>query len=177
MMETLKAIAKRKSTRGFADRQIPDAALETIIDAGCAAPIGMRAYDSMHITVVQDGAMIKRISDAVSKASPRPGMDIYYGAPTVIIISAKTPPAMPGIDQANAACIAENMLLAATDQGIDNIYILGTLFAFQQDPELLKVVGIPDGFAPAASVALGYAAQPSPEERDITKRVINVNRI
>jgi nitroreductase len=176
MMETLKAIAKRKSTRGFADRQIPGEALETILDAGCAAPVGMRAYDSMHITVAQDAALIKRISDAASKAGPRPGADIYYGAPTVIIISAKTPPAAPGIEQANAACIAENMLLAATDLGIDNIYILGTLFAFQQEPDLLKAAGIPDGFAPAASVALGYAAQPSTEERDITKRGININR-
>jgi nitroreductase len=175
-METLQAIAKRKSTRGFTQQQIPGEALETILDAGCAAPVGMRAYDSVHITVVQDAALLKKISGAASRGGPMAGGDIYYGAPTVIIISAKTPPAVPGIEQANAACIAENMLLAATDLGIDNIYILGTLFAFQQEPELLQAAGIPAGFAPAASVALGYAAQPSSEARDIKKRAININR-
>jgi nitroreductase len=173
-METMKAIAKRHSTRGFKPEQIPAAALGAILDAGCAAPVGMKAYDSMHLTVVQDRALLEKISAAAVKGSPREGTDIYYGAPAVIIISSRPQP-MPGIDYANAGCIAENMLLAATDSGIDSVYVFGTVAGFKNDANLALEAEIPDSYAPVASVALGYAAEAPAEERDLQKRLLSVN--
>ena len=39
-MNTLEAIAKRRSTRSYESEQISEEALAAIIKAGCAAPIG-----------------------------------------------------------------------------------------------------------------------------------------
>ena len=53
-MNTLEAIAKRKSTRNYTPEQIPEEALAVILKAGFAAPVAMAKYDSLHITVVQN---------------------------------------------------------------------------------------------------------------------------
>lgn len=53
-METMKAIAKRKSTRAFnPEKGIAKADLDTILAAGCAAPVGAGDYSSLHLTIIQ----------------------------------------------------------------------------------------------------------------------------
>ena len=77
ILEMMKAIAKRKSTRGFTPEQIPESALDIVLNAACAAPVGMADYKSMHLTVVQDSALIKKISGAAVKGTDREGSDIF----------------------------------------------------------------------------------------------------
>lgn len=49
-METMKAIAKRKSTRAFnPEKGIAKADLDAILAAGCAAPVGAGDYSSLQI--------------------------------------------------------------------------------------------------------------------------------
>ena len=60
-MNALEAILKRKSTRAYGPAQISEEALENIIKAACAAPVGMARYDTLHITVVQNEDMLARI--------------------------------------------------------------------------------------------------------------------
>ena len=62
-MNTLEAIKNRKSTRAYRHEQISEDALEIILKDGMAAPVAMAAYDSLHITVVQNEQLIKRIFD------------------------------------------------------------------------------------------------------------------
>ncbi|MDR1495502.1 MAG: nitroreductase family protein [Clostridiales Family XIII bacterium] len=157
-METLKAIETRKSTRGFLPEQISDAALDTILKAGVEAPVGMGAFDSIHFAVIQDAALLRKISDAATKNTEREGQDIYYGAPTVVVISSTEQP-MPELAFANAGTIVENFLLAATDIGIGNVYIFGSVMGFKNDPSLSVEAGIPEGYTPVSSVALGYATE------------------
>jgi nitroreductase len=156
MAETLTTIEKRKSIRAFKPEQIPAEAIETILKAGSEAPIAVGAFDTIHFTVVQDVEIIKRISEAATRGSQRAGSDIFYGAPTVIIVSSAKQIA-PGIEIADAAAIVENFLLAATDIGIGSVYNFGANSAIAADPELLQLIGIPDGFKPVSSAALGYA--------------------
>ena len=175
MAETLATIQKRKSTRGFKSEQIPAAALDTILKAGEAAPVGMGAFDTIHFTVVQNAELIKKISDAATRGTPRAGVDIFYGAPTLIIVSSAAQP-FPGLDLVDAGGIIQNFLLAATDIGIDSVHILGTTAAFTADPELLQLVGIPEGFKVISSAIFGYATEaalaiPKPP------RSIAVNRV
>lgn len=169
-METMQAIAARKSTRSFQPDQIPESALDAVLNAGCAAPVGMAAYETLHLTVVQDKTLIQKISNLASGGKS----DIFYGAPTVIIISSKAPP-VPGLNYSNAGCIAENMLLAATDFGIANIYIFGTIRAFYALPMLLDDLEIPRGYQPVASVALGYPQEPDAAPKD-REKTFTINR-
>lgn len=174
-METLKTIARRKSTRDFSDRQITDEQLDTLLRAACAAPVGLNEYDNMHLTVVQDKDVLDKIREGAMYVYQDPIRDIYYGAPTVIIISTREG-AIAEIQQANAACVAMNIMLAATDIGVDSIYIWGTVPAFRSEPELADEVEIPDGFSAMASVAVGFSAAPDDSEKPMDM-IIKVNKI
>jgi nitroreductase len=156
MAETLVTIEKRQSTRDFKPDQIPVAALDAILKAGNEAPVGTGNFDSLHFTVVQNADLIKKISVSATRGTPREGNDIFYGAPTVIIVSAAAQP-VPGLDLADAGAIVQNFLLAATDLGIDSVYIFGVISIPPTDSELLTELGIPEGFKPVSSAALGYA--------------------
>jgi nitroreductase len=163
-METLKAIALRKSTRAFSQKAVPDDARDLLLGAAGASPVGMRDYDSLRLTYVTD----KSVIEAIEKAA---GRQIYYGAPAVLIISAdeKKPPFLTG---ANAACVATTALFAATDIGVDSVYIYGIVPAFEADKSLHALAQIPEGYTPAASIALGYAEQPDGAEKNL--KVLNI---
>ena len=63
-MNTLEAIARRKSTRAYKDQRISKEALEDILKAASASPVAMAKYDSLHLTVVESEEMIKKINEA-----------------------------------------------------------------------------------------------------------------
>lgn len=173
-METLQAIARRRSVRSYRPEQIPEAALAAILNAGCAAPVGSSLYDSLHITVVQDAKLLKQISTATSEMVSRilhKKLDKDFGAPTMVILSSK-PVNAPGMEYANAACVLENMTLAATDQGIGSVLWAGAA-AVKEDRELRTALGIPDGFDPVLCASFGYAAAEEP----VKEHTISVNRV
>lgn len=174
-MNTLEAIAKRTSIRAYRPDQIPEEALQAILKAGMAAPVGSGAYNSLHITVVQDAALLNEIAVATNEMIFKMlgrKMDKNFGAPTMIIVSSK-PAIMPGIEYANVSTVLENMALAATDQGIDNIIWAGAAQAVAQSEELSGKVGIPDGFKPVLCASFGYAVNPA----DAKEHRISVNRV
>ncbi len=159
-MNTLEVIAKRVSVRKYQPKQIPEEALQKILKAGMAAPVASAKYDSLHIAVVQTEEILKQIADATSDFISkifgyRKEMD--FGAKTLVIISGAAG-MVPGIEYASAGCIAENMLLAATDMGIDNIVWAGAAAVIAQSEELKKKLGIPDGMKPLLCASFGYAA-------------------
>lgn len=165
-METLKAIAKRKSTRAFStEKLIAKADLDTILSAGCAAPVGAGDYESIHLTVVQNQGMLDKINKT-AQAAFKMDRDVLYGAPVLVLVSSSEPK-FPNVQYANVGCIMENMLLAATDAGIDNIYLWGAINVVAKAPELKKELGIPEGFTPISGAALGYALENASTEKEL----------
>ncbi|WP_234121754.1 nitroreductase family protein [Clostridium hydrogenum] len=175
-METMKVIAMRKSTRSYKTEQISDKALTSIISAGCAAPVGNGAYDSVHLTIIQNSDLLNKISKTAANIFGNPNTNPLYGAPTLIIVSSIPNKQFPNVELANAACIIENMTLAATDAGIGSVYILGALCAFNADKELLKKLDLPDGFVPISGISLGYPTEPLSQEKEL-KSTIKLNKI
>lgn len=175
-METLKAIAKRKSTRLFSSKQISEKDLDIILKAACAAPVAHGEYHALHLTVVQDADILETLKDTAMDCFRDPIRDIYYGAPTVIVISSSHG-SVPELDMANAGTIAENMLLAATDLGLDSVYIWGTVLACRAEPDLLDEIKLPNGYEPIASVALGYAEEADDSEKPMNLDAITINRV
>ena len=174
-MNTLEAIAKRKSTRSYTDEMISEDALEKILKAGMSAPIGMGKYDSLHITVVQNDALIVRIFDEAQEvvfSTLGFKKSFNYGATTLIIISSQ-PSYREGMDYANGGIVIENMALAATDLGIDSCIMGAPIAALADNAELSNTVGIPDGFKPVLGIVFGYANTNEPaKEHEIT-----INRV
>lgn len=163
-METMKAIALRKSTRDFGPKPVSHEDLEKIVRAGCAAPVGHGEYETLRLSAITDKALLKKIVAAGAEANNDPQRDIIYGATALVVVFVKNG-SQPALSMANAGCVATQMLLAATDLGIDSVYVWSTALAFREDDTLFDDLGIPNGFEPLASVALGYSAQPDTSEK------------
>lgn len=174
-MNTIEAIEKRVSVRSFGPDQIPEEALQVILKAGMAAPVASNDYASLHLTVIQDAAILNEISEAVNEMVFKmlgKRMNKNFGAPTMVIISSK-PARMPGIEMANTGTVLENMALAATDMGIDNIIWGGASAVVAQNLRLRTKLQIPDGYTPTLAASFGYAT----EEPKSKKHTITVNRV
>lgn len=174
-METLKAIARRKSVRSFSDKRLDSDTIDTIVAAGCAAPVGMARYDTLHITIIETPEMIRAVSGCISEKLDL-STDALYGAPLLIVLSAKVEADGGNVEMLNAANVIENMLLAATDLGVGSVYIFGTAIALEMTPELKAQLGIPEGFTAVASAIFGYAAEASDSEKEL-KITISSNRV
>ena len=175
-MNTLDVIAKRKSTRNFGPQRVGEDVIAAVIKAACAAPIAMAGYESLHITVIEDEGVIARINQKTAEVfAQRPGArkNVDYGAKTLIFVSTAKTMLPPEMEFANAGIVVENMVLAATALGVDSVILGGAPAIVSGDAEMVKALGIPDGFKPVLGVALGYAAVDEPAKN----HEIAVNRI
>ncbi|MCD8325867.1 MAG: nitroreductase family protein [Lachnospiraceae bacterium] len=167
-MQTLEAIAKRKSTRDFdPGKTVPDEIIDTIVKAGCQAPIGAGKKESLHLTVCRNKEILEEITRSTATAMKMEERDFFYGAPAAIFVSASEEQMAPGIECANAACVIENMLIAATDAGVDNIYLWGAAQGLSRNRELCAKMGIPEGFRPVSAAAIGYSMSGAAEPREL----------
>ena len=168
-MNTLDAIKARQSTRGFIEnKQIPDGDLETILFAGGQAAVGGADFKSLKLYAVQDPALLKEIDE--SSAKMRPGSHPLYGAPTLVVLASKKS-ILENIEFTNAGCVIQNMMVAATDLGIDSIYLWMSMYGINNDPEIVKKLGFPEGFTCVGTMALGYEAKEFPKLKADEQRI------
>ena len=88
-MELMNAILNRQACRSYEGKQIDKAALNVILQAGNAAPVGHGEYDKMHLTVVQDPQVLSVIDRGTAEFFGDLSMHPLYGAPTLIVVSAQ----------------------------------------------------------------------------------------
>lgn len=170
-MEFFKTIKTRKSTRSYKPDQITNEELDKILLAAHAAPVGNGLYEDVHLTVIQNPDMLSKIVKSTAEVTNNPDANPFYGAPTVILVSCRLKdPARISTTYCNAACIIENMHLAATDMGLGSVYLLGLVRAGAFTDSLKKELEIPEGFNPTSAIAIGY---PTEElvEREIPARI------
>ncbi|MCC8047795.1 MAG: nitroreductase family protein [Oscillospiraceae bacterium] len=168
-MQTLEAITKRKSTRDFdPNKAVPDEIADMVVKAGCQAPIGGNQRASLHLTVCRSREILDEINSFTAAAMKIDARDFFYGAPVVIFVSASQEQMAPSIEYANAACVIENMLIAATDAGLGNIYLWGAAQALARNSELCAKMGIPEGFKPVSAAAIGYSLSAGAQPRELS---------
>lgn len=168
MNEVLNTINKRRSVRAYKQEQIAEAELQAILEAGLWAP---SAHNSQpwHFTVVQDTALIRHMS-AISLQGMvkseigwiarmgQSGRDIFYGAPTVIIVSGKKEDFLEPLIDCSAA--TQNLLVAAESLNIGSCWIGLIRFFFDEENEVKKLQ-LPAGHRPFYAVTLGYKMRPN----------------
>ena len=170
LMDIVKA---RHSIRKYTDKQVSREDLELILEAGNYAPNAGGCQRSMIVAVrnAELTAKIGRMNVAkfdrsrligsyVSKEQPSviddPTMkNGFYGAPTVAAIFCQNGFAFRVAD---AFCMAENMLLQATELGISSCIISRGEETFLSDEgqALLKEWGVPENYSAVCFVILGY---------------------
>ena len=166
-------IKVRHSIRKYTDRQICRKDLELILEAGNYAPNAGGGQRSMMVAVhnAELTAKIGRMNLAgfdrsrllggyVSSEQPSTIDDPtikngFYGAPTVVAIFGQDGFAFRVAD---AFCMAENMLLQATELGISSCIISRGEETFVGDDgqALLKEWNVPENYSAVCFVILGY---------------------
>jgi nitroreductase len=176
-LDTIKAIHTRFSCRGFTDRVPPDEDLKTIAEAAIAAPSGMDRQ-LWRVIVVKNKELIgdleaegiknlKAFPEVYSHIMSRGGA-LFYNAPCMAVIPiGKVEP--PGAELFDCGIIAENIALAATSIGIDNLICGMTAFSFagERNDEFKRRLGFPEGFEIGLAVLLGYAADADGKPHDL----------
>lgn len=173
-METLKAMNTRKSVRSYTGA-LSDEALQTVLKAGQAAPIGRGKYDTMHMTVIRDKSLLEEIDRAGAAFFGDMKLTPLYGAPCLVLVSTViADPATANVPHSNAAVVIENMSLAATDIGIGSCLIWGCINGLNADAGLVAKLGLPEGHTVCCGIVLGET-EDALEEREIPADRISVS--
>ena len=175
-MEWNKLMRTRKSCREYIDQQITTAQLKALLEAGCAAPVARGKFEQLQITVVQDRALLEQIDAAAKQSYGDDSFSCTRGAPTIIVVSVQEDQGQIAPNMiASAACVVQNMHLAATDLGLGSVY-LGSIQAVNNSFEVLYKLKLKDGFWPVAGLAVGEAKEPA-QEREVSMDKIFTNII
>ena len=181
-MNLINLIKSRHSIRKYTDKQISLEDLELILEAGNYAPNAGGGQRSMMIAVhnAELTAKIGRMNLAkfdrskllggyVSKEQPSciddPSMkNGFYDAPTVVAVFCQKNFAFRVAD---AFCMAENMILQATELGISSCIISRgeETFANDEGQKLLKEWDIPENYSAVCFVILGYIDGEQPQTK------------
>jgi nitroreductase len=147
-MDTWDAIRARRNVRDFADRAIPDADLDRILDAGRRAP-SARNLQPWDFVVVTDRERLIALSKVWMGAG-----HIARSAVTIAIVAPlPTDERQAGLIQFDLGQAAMVMAIAAADLGI------GSGHAAVADQQLAQsLLGFPDTHHLAYLLALGYPA-------------------
>ncbi|MDE6666338.1 MAG: nitroreductase family protein [Ruminococcus sp.] len=172
-MSLIDIIKKRHSIRKYTDKQISRKDLELILEAGNYAPNAGGGQRSMMVAVhnaeltTKIGRMnlagfdrSRLLGSYVSKEQPSciddPTMkNGFYDAPTVVAIFCQN---NFTFRVADAFCMAENMILQATELGISSCIISRgeETFASDEGQNLLKEWNVPENYSAVCFVILGY---------------------
>jgi nitroreductase len=181
-LNTLEAIAGRRSIRRFKDDPIPDEVLQAILTAATQAPSGKNRQPWRFVVVSGEkrAEMVRVMRGGIAKAKARgedPGSSewtagVMAQAPVTIFVfnpQGMRPWLAHSIDQMFQAVVniqsigaaIQNMLLAAQDLGLGSLWICDVFYAYD---ELCKWLG--EEGQMVAAVALGYPDEsPGPRPR------------
>ncbi len=179
MAEFFELLKKRRSIRNFEDKEVPLEIIREIINESCLAPSAENGQPWRFI-IVSNRDLIKRLSDEskeniisyIEKNPDSPiknyettlrkqNFNIFYNAPCLVFIVGSRKVRTLRVDCALAACY---FMFSASARGLGTCWIgLGMNI---KDPNLLKLIGMPEDYKIAVPVIVGYPKSiPSPPKR------------
>jgi nitroreductase len=157
-MDVFEAIHKRKSVRAYAATPIPKEVLERILEAGRVAPSASNKQP-WHFIVVTDSEKRKVIS--------RGSFAKFVAESPVVIVGCGDTEASPKWYMIDVSIALENMVLAATAEGLGTCWIGGFI-----EEDVKRLLEIPKGFKIVALLAVGY----SREKLDVGRKLLKLVR-
>ena len=180
MVEYIELLKKRRAIRDFEDRDVPPEVVQEIIQESCLAPSSMNRQ-SWRFIIIMDRSMIQRLSDESKKNtleqilkepdSSRQGLisslrdetfNVYYNAPCLVYIAGAESSLRRIEDCSLAACY---FMFSAAARGLGTCWVgLGQNI---KDPDLRRIIGLPDDHEIVAPLILGYPKSiPATPERE-----------
>lgn len=178
---------KRRSIRDFEDRSVQESLLKEIITESCLAPNAQNSQP-WNFIIVHNRSLIRKLSDESKKnileridADPGTSLkkyqeilkieefNVFYNAPCLIYVAGPRQVRSLQVDCALWACY---FMLSAASRGLGSCWV--DLGADIRDPQLLKEIGLPQGYRIVAPIIVGYPKRiPAPPERN-TPRVLKI---
>ena len=181
MNAAFEVIKNRYSCRNFGERQVPNEDLELLAESAVRAPSG-RNLQPWHIIVVRDRELIAGMDAATMSYLAAQedqaayqrilgrGGKVFYNAGAMIFIMID--PKDHLASAMDCGIVVENIALAATGLGIDNVICGMAAFVFESDnaEHFKETLKIPAGFIFGTSILLGYAPEKGTQhEPDFSK--------
>ena len=167
-MELMDALRSRRAVRSYTGSPIGRPLIERLIGAAVLAPSAVN-FQPWAFAALLDAGRIDSYAEPAREwllANPaatgfgdeareileRPGFNIFYNAPALVIVMAQSP-----ARQATEDCClaAENLMLAGRDEGIGSCWI-GFAVPWLNLPSTKKELGLPEQYCVVAPVVLGY---------------------
>jgi nitroreductase len=144
----------RRSIRRYQTRTVEPEKVDAVLRAGMAAPSAV-AKDPWRFVVVQDRAVLKRLSQGLKNGS------FLADAPLGIIVCGELAAAHDQQESyllQDCSAAIENILLAAHALGLGACW-LGVHPRAARIAYLREVLGIPEAITPISGIAIGYPAE------------------
>jgi nitroreductase len=157
-MDVFEAIQKRKFNRSFEPTVVSKEALEKLLEAARFSP-SAKNIQPWHFIVVTDAKKRKALSKGLFAK-------FLADTPAVIVLCGDQT-ASPDWYVVDVALAGENMVLAATAEGLDTCWVSSF-----DEKDVKALLGIPESLCVVALLAVGYAK----EKISITAKVIHLIR-
>ncbi len=177
-MDVMNAIYGRRAVRAFTPEAVPRSTIERLIDAAIQAPSAMN-LQPWAFTVIEGAERLAGFSApakrqalaTLSADGPEaqlrarledPAFNIFYGAPSLIVVSGTAPTRQAAQD----CCLAaQTLMLAAYDRGLGTCWI-GLATPWLQLSDTRTELGMPADWMPVAPIIVGVPqSHPLPTSR------------
>lgn len=173
-MSVADAVYKRRSVRSYHDQIVGYEAIHALVKAAVHAPTAVHEEPCAFV-VVENKETMKRLSDKAKEfigeierrihvpgrhlsAHFVPPENIFYGAPTLIVIYGKP---MGAFVPADCWLAAENLILTACAMGLGTC-VIGLAVAALNTPEWKKEFDVPNDMTAYAPIIVGYPKGETP---------------
>ncbi len=164
----LDVIKNRRSNRNFSSKEVEDYKIKEIIEAGLHAPSGMNRQTPV-IIAIKD----KKARDELMRINAEIGgwgkdFDSFYGAPVILLVIANK----NGLSFHDGGAAMENMLLEATNQGLQSCWIHRADEEIKRDDvrQLLSFTNLNfDDYIGVGHAIIGYSDNPTYREKKINE--------
>ena len=175
-MDVIEAIHRRRTIRVYRDEPVARDLLRQVLWAAVQAPTPPISRDAPWALCVIEGAERLAAYGARAKRyahehqppgqhwawTERPGFEVFWNAPAVVLFCAKKGNSEAPFDCCRAA---QTLLIAAQGMGLGTCWV-GAPLPWLTSPGVAEEVGIPARYEASAAVLIGYAAeQPVGEPR------------
>lgn len=193
-MDFDEVVVKRRSVRKFEEESVPEKVLGKVLEAGRWAPSAGNSQP-WRFVVVTDAGVKERIAEVCTESSRKawakfsPERARYLAArggswdksgmakvPVLVAVCYEVPERMRGELALGSAWIAvENMLLAATAEGLDScIY---TFYDVEEEDRIKAILCVPEQYRIAAMIQLGYSTVvPPAPSRKMLDEIVSYQR-
>lgn len=186
MNEVLTALAERSSIRAYTEEKLTAQEIDTLIKAGLQAPTAANRQE-VHFSVLEGSHPLLAEIDAerrrllvLAKPEDKEAIlnnpnNFYYGAPTLILLSADP---TYNWGQLDSGIAVENIALAAHSMGLGSLIIgcIRDAMKNEKQAEFFKALDIPEGFEFTIAIAVGHKnTEKAPHTYDEAKSVSYIN--